>query len=96
MTNFSDYYTNSELLPIIKERIKVHIKSLSKKFPTNTRKDAHKIIEYVIGISNVELDASIDGIWVPQVVMTIEKSESGPDVIKLEIRSFCRVGAGIN
>jgi len=87
---------NSDLLPIVKERIKVHIKGLSKEYPTKTREDAHKIIEYAVGISNVELDASIDGLWCPQVVMTLEKSKTGPDVIKLEIRSFCRVGAGTN
>jgi hypothetical protein len=96
LTDLPDYYEDSDLLPLLKERIKVHIKGLSKEFPTNTREDAHKIVGYAVDISNVELDTSIDGVWVPQVVMTLKKNENGPDVIQLEIRSFCRVGAGIN
>lgn len=96
MIDLPDYYEDNELLLIVKERIRVHIKGLSKHCPTSTREDAHAIVLTAVGISNVELDESIGGLWVPQVISTIEKNETGPDVIRLEIRSFCRVGAGLN
>ena len=96
LTDFPDYYENNELLLVVKERIKVHIKGLSKLCSTKTREDAHAIVIAAVDISNNELNASIEGIWVPQVVFSLEKNEDGPDVIRLEIRSFCRVGAGLN
>jgi hypothetical protein len=96
LTSFPDYYQDSDLPGVLTKRIKEKIRVLSTHFPTETRKDILRIISKAVELSNLELDAAIGGVWVPQVVAYVNEMAQGIDSIQLDIRSFCRIGAGLN
>lgn len=96
LTSFPDYYESSDLPVVVTGRIKEKVRALGSHLPTKTREDVLHIIDKAIELTNLELSMAIDDLWVPQVVPYISEINDKLDSIRLEIRTFCRVGAGLN